>query len=459
MVRRFEINQAEMKKAFLFPVLFALSMTISGQRSVMELTFTATDSTTWTQVDSIKVMNRTLGGDTVLIYPDTVLVVDFLIGVSDAEVVKGGFQVFRNHPNPTAGQTEISLFVPEKGQVIIAVTDLQGRIMLNAERILDKGTHFFRLTTAYPGIVFFTARWKGNVNTIKVLRTGHGRGMAASLEYLRASIDTPVLKIAEKSRGGFSFSPGDELLYIGYLDTLQSGMIDIPGESQIYTFQFASNIPCPGSPTVEYLGQVYNTVQIFSQCWLKENLDVGTMINGLDDMQDNGIMEKYCYNNDITNCEIYGGLYQWDEMMQYVPAEGSQGICPPGWHIPSDEEWKVLEGAVDSQYGIGDPVWDLATTRRGYDAGSNLKSTSTWNSGGNGLDPLGFNLLAGGARGIMGFANTLGYYSSLWTASASPDDPDYSIYRNFGFSWQDIYRGTFSKVMGFSVRCLKDQLP
>ncbi len=52
-------------------------------------------------------------------------------------------------------------------------------------------------------------------------------------------------------------------------------------------------------------------------------------------------------------------LYQWEEMMQYTTQQGAQGICPPGWHLPTDEEWKVLEGAVDSQYGIGDPEWDI----------------------------------------------------------------------------------------------------
>ena len=87
-------------------------------------------------------------------------------------------------------------------------------------------------------------------------------------------------------------------------------MIDSPSTNQTYTFQFASNIPCPGVPTVTYEGQVYNTIQIFGQCWLKENLNVGTMINGEDEMTDNGIIEKYCYYNDQANCDTYGGLYQ-----------------------------------------------------------------------------------------------------------------------------------------------------
>jgi len=69
--------------------------------------------------------------------------------------------------------------------------------------------------------------------------------------------------------------------------------------------------------------------------------------------------------------------------MQYTTQQGVRGICPPGWHLPTDEEWKVLEGAVDSQYGIGDPEWDNYYYR-GFDAGTNLKSISGWYYEGNG---------------------------------------------------------------------------
>jgi len=75
-----------------------------------------------------------------------------------------------------------------------------------------------------------------------------------------------------------AYNEEDELLFIGYQDTIESGIAYTAVEDDTITFQFAYNIPCPGIPTVSYEGQVYNTVQIFSQCWLKENLNVGTMI-------------------------------------------------------------------------------------------------------------------------------------------------------------------------------------
>ena len=68
----------------------------------------------------------------------------------------------------------------------------------------------------------------------------------------------------------------------------------------------------------------YTTVQIGSQCWMAENLNIGTRIDGSNDQsqQTPEVIEKYCYDDNTTNCNTYGGLYQWDEMMQYVTTEG-----------------------------------------------------------------------------------------------------------------------------------------
>ena len=76
-----------------------------------------------------------------------------------------------------------------------------------------------------------------------------------------------------------------------------------------YSISYSQN-SCPGIPTVDYGGKTYNTVKIGSQCWLKENLDVGTMILSSQNPSNNGVIEKYCYNDLLSNCTIYGGIYQ-----------------------------------------------------------------------------------------------------------------------------------------------------
>jgi uncharacterized protein (TIGR02145 family) len=88
--------------------------------------------------------------------------------------------------------------------------------------------------------------------------------------------------------------------------------------------------------------EVYPTMLIGSQCWMTKNLRYGSMISTNSPQTDNCIFEKYCYDDLSTNCSNYGGLYQWDEVMDYQPISGGQGLCPPGWHVPSVVEWTSL---------------------------------------------------------------------------------------------------------------------
>ncbi|HOW26570.1 MAG TPA: FISUMP domain-containing protein [Bacteroidales bacterium] len=223
-------------------------------------------------------------------------------------------------------------------------------------------------------------------------------------------------------------------------------------------------IPCGCVAPVVYGGQTYTTVQIGDQCWFRENLNVGAMIfsdyPGRYQQTDNGIIEKYCYNNDPAQCELYAGLYEWPEAMQYVTTEGAQGICPVEWHIPTDNEWKVLEGTLDSQFPIGDPEWDY-TGWRGQDAGGSLKEIGTinWtppNSGAN--NESGFTGLPGGYRDGYGYYFMgLGNFGQFW--SSSECSAGYTWSRELYYEYPTVHRLDYDKANGFSIRCLKGCWP
>jgi len=439
-------------KIFLASILFLLISGTFSQITTLELTFTAIDSAAYIQMDSIKVMNRTQGGDTVLYWPDTVLSLDFA-GIPENSELSGRFQVFQNNPNPVTDQATISLYVPEKDRVYLIVSDMLGRVILKTEKILEEGRHSFRYTPGNGNLFFFTARWRGYGSSIKILCNGLCFGGSASLEYSGSKCSTTHLKAAEAT-SDFAFTPGDTLLFIGYTDSLQSGMLNRPEQSQTYSFQFAFDIPCPGTQTVTYEGQVYNTIQIFSQCWLKENLNVGMMIEGSDQMTDNDTIEKYCYDNDPMNCSIYGGLYQWNEMMQYTTQLGAQGICPPGWHLPTDEEWKVLEGAIDSQYRTGDPEWDW-WDMRGSDIGIKIKSTTGWDDNWNGTDTHGFKLMPGGFRYFNdGKFYHAGGHANMWSSNSHTSC--YKWYRFVIGYIKESYRNSAPLDDGYSIRCIQN---
>ena len=224
-----------------------------------------------------------------------------------------------------------------------------------------------------------------------------------------------------------------------------------PGNSWAMYFNCEPPQGC-GQPFVDPRdGQSYNTVLIGDQCWMAENLNIGVRINANQVSSNNGIIEKYCYDNDPANCDTYGGFYRWDEMLNYNNSQGTQGICPDGWHIPTDEDWNNLEGAFDSQYGIGDPEWNNIGWR-GLDAGYNLKSTTSWTGAGNGSNISGFSVLAAGYYDHNRYYDSMGEYATFWTSTTAPNG--IWIHR-FWDDHNDAHRG-YEFGHGRSVRCIKN---
>lgn len=227
------------------------------------------------------------------------------------------------------------------------------------------------------------------------------------------------------------------------------------GENMLFTTMYAGGLgaPCPGLPTVSYEGKVYHTVKIGDQCWLRENLNAGTRINGTQNQEpSNSIIEKYCFNDLESNCDLYGGLYQWDEIMQASTSPGAKGICPPNWHIPTEEEWKTLEGTVDSQFPVGDPIWNT-TGSRGFDAGTKLKSNSNWMGNGNGTNIFGFTAFGCGYRKTSGTFASLSSYGYFWSSTEYQSSGTVWI-RNLSYDKSNVFRSNSIKQYGYSLRCI-----
>jgi uncharacterized protein (TIGR02145 family) len=198
-----------------------------------------------------------------------------------------------------------------------------------------------------------------------------------------------------------------------------------------------------GSPLTDTRdGKTYNTVLIGTQCWMKENINVGTKILGSANPSNNSIIEKYCYNDDENNCNTYGGLYKWDEAMQYSTTEGVQGICPNDWHFPTDAEWTTLTTFLGGE-GVAGGMMKEATLA--YWASPNTGATNS----------SGFTALPAGQRHYDGFFYDQNYYANFWTSSQY--DATFSWDRDFYYNYQHVSRlFSHDKTDGFSVRCLKD---
>jgi uncharacterized protein (TIGR02145 family) len=189
-------------------------------------------------------------------------------------------------------------------------------------------------------------------------------------------------------------------------------------------------------------GRNYNTVQIGTQCWMAENLNVGGRIDLNQDQHNNTTIEKYCYNNLEANCDVYGGLYQWYEMMQYNFEPGIQGVCPNGWYLPTAQEWSVLINFLDGE-GV---------------AGGKMKEngTSHWDSPNTGAtNSSGFTALPAGwcySSYNNWYYGNLGHYTVFWSSTGYNDYLGRYLYSDVSTAFQSSLNGW----NGYSVRCLKD---
>lgn len=113
----------------------------------------------------------------------------------------------------------------------------------------------------------------------------------------------------------------------------------------------------------------YKVISIGTQCWMAENLNLGLMIDQSENPNpNNNVVEKWCYNNNESFCETDGALYSWTEAMSI---NETQGICPFGWHPPTDDEWKTLELYLGMTQEQVDDIQELL--HRGTDQGTQLK--------------------------------------------------------------------------------------
>jgi uncharacterized protein (TIGR02145 family) len=217
---------------------------------------------------------------------------------------------------------------------------------------------------------------------------------------------------------------------------------------------YTTGTACAGTPTVVHGGMTYNTVQIGTQCWLRENMNIGTRIDVTSAQTNNPTIEKYCYNNDPNNCNVYGGLYQWAEMVQYLsgvtntthwnplPVGNVQGICPAGWHIPTDAERLTLVTAMGGNTLAGGAMKEIGLAHWGplYNVGA--------------TNQYGFTALPGGYAG-NGSSYFIRENATFWTTEKGTLA---NAAQFFGASSADdwIVGGENFKTTGLSVRCLKD---
>jgi uncharacterized protein (TIGR02145 family) len=174
--------------------------------------------------------------------------------------------------------------------------------------------------------------------------------------------------------------------------------------------------------------QIYPTLKLGTQCWMSANLNYGSVIPSTQFPRDNCSAEKYCYNDIPSNCTSYGGLYTWDELMQYEDIPAIQGVCPPEWHVPVENEWNTLFNLYISNGFAGSPL-----KYSGYS---------------------GFNALVDGSRfkyKVWGMDN---FATLIWSSTSYGTDKAWAHGMNSFNPSVSFYPASRSNA--FSVRCIKN---
>lgn len=202
--------------------------------------------------------------------------------------------------------------------------------------------------------------------------------------------------------------------------------------------------PCVGTPTVTDIdGNTYHTVQIGTQCWLKENMRTTRQPDGT------AISNLLYPDGDVNNIATYGYLYDWTTALNRSTSR--QGICPNGWHVPSDYEWTLLTNYVSSQdiFYCGSNSTSIAKSLASTTGWSSNSSSCTIGNDQTSNNATGFSALPAGYNG-----GNFGDYAYFWSSTEGLSSTAH--YRNVYYGSAGVGSSHFTKLNNSSVRCVRD---
>jgi uncharacterized protein (TIGR02145 family) len=255
-------------------------------------------------------------------------------------------------------------------------------------------------------------------------------------KFLRVGENAGVYRYGEKGALRKALAQADTLVFVkaGYV-TVRVEITDDEVDLGDVVLEEAI-----GSFTDTRDGKVYSTTTIGTQTWMAENLNFDAGAG------------SYCYGDNGTNCDTYGRLYTWEAAMSGSASSSTtpstvQGVCPAGWHLPSNDEWTIL-----SDYVIANSAGTSTD-----DIGPYLKATSGWGSSRNGTDNFAFSGLPGGLRYESGRYDYVGINGSWWSSTESNN----SRVNNRGliYDQEKFFWSTANKSDARSVRCLANVSP
>lgn len=425
-----------LRKTTVLLILVLGSVTVMGQN--LEITFSGTGESTL--VDSVTATN-TATDQTVTLPGNETLILEL---TSRIESLKDPTFKARFYPNPFENTSTLRINQSKPEDVLITVRNLVGQLVFQAYQYLDPGQHSFAVSFDTPGIFIVSIAGETEKISIKAVCTNANSGSvevaySGSLSFSPGFVNSNEQK-SQQAVYSLEFTLGDPLSFTCTSGKYSTTITNSPTVTCNYEVEF---VECTDPD-----GRIYKVVQIGEQMWMAENLAYlpldtprystrfrpGCYIYGYHGSKINEAKSTDYYNT-------YGVLYAWSTALV---------VCPSGWHLSSDEEWKTLEKTL----GMSVPDADSTSTRYSGSVGAKLKSSNGWLENGNGNNSSGFDMFPGGGRIYSGSEVGLGTIAVFWTASTYANFP---WQRSLRSNDSGVYRDINHTGCGFSVRCIKDE--
>jgi len=396
----------------------------------------------------------------------------FTTGIKPLDVTSG----LTVYPNPMNERSTLNFIATESGNAGITIFDISGKIIFQQSEYLLQGSHAFTISGVDQGMYLVKVTGKQYCYSAKLVSSSENVGNI-KIEHLSFSPAGSYLKetniIEDTSNKILYYKKGNRLEYKATSTTFggnkfdKAVLMDVPTTSKTVTFNFVLCQDRDGNnyftltivkPSGKSKIMLYSTSND-TIVWMEQNINVGDTVMGGTILSDtNGGIKKYCYNNDPNNCNIYGGLYPWRELMQFSNyTDTVEGICPSGWHVSSDNDWKTLMNFqnIDTSSFMADTV-----------VGGKMKEIGTihWNPPNVGAtDSLGFTALGGGVWANGSLGNTfyeMGQEGTFYTSSY------YNInfvtvyelvnYNTYLYRFPEADINPSHSNSAYSVRCVKN---
>ncbi len=381
-----------------------------------------------TAVETVIVENLDQG-TTITLTGNDVLHLVAAIGVPGEESARGGLRFFTGRES---GETYVSFFQPKAGRITLCLSDLQGKRLVLQELYLGQGLHTFALKCRLPGLYVLNVKIPGTELNGKFTSTGTGQlteirhTESGSVDYLKSNANLVQMQ----------YNDGEVLMFLVKTEHYSTISTMIPTGSTTLTTTFIE--------ARDLNSYDYTVVKIGEQFWLSENLRSTFYNNGegipmvVENADWLGLTSGACcyYDFASNNHLTYGMMYNW-----YAIA--TDNICPPGWHVPTENEWLQLSDYLGEMSQAGGKMKEA-----GFEHWSSPNTDATNSSG--------FTALPGGYRdGTLngGFYN-LGTFCYFWASTAINTTNAYVhiLFHDEG----SMYRTTQNKNSAYSVRCIKN---